>query len=466
MVRWACVVAVVGMASVASAGAPYDSQSIHFRGQEVVVGTSFGMIVSHDAGGTWNWFCPTAIGYGGNYAPDYQITSTGIFATTFNGVQKMTDGCSFVATPLGVTFASRLALRTDGVLHVAAADPTDSKIYTSTDSGATFPASANPGLASDWWQSLVAAPSDPQRVYLSGYRLVTRCSPGSGNAGATCSSNTTCTNNGTCDMQKDFLLFSSSNGATSFSPLATTAFTTSVNSAIDFVAVDHAMPDRVYAVVTLVNGTTGTDLYRSDNAGGTWTKILSTSSPFNKLSVIARANGQLVASAPDSVAQVSTDHGDTWSPIGCDLHISCLAENTAGELWACTHNYADSIIPSDGFGLMKTIDLVTWTGVLSFADIAGPASCAAGTVEHDTCASQWPTLHSDLQLSTVTPNHCPMPPDGSPDGPASSPDAAVNPMNGNGGGCCSASGGTASCLLGAGVLALLVRRRRRATTSW
>lgn len=469
MVRWVAVLGVVCAASVAAANAPpYDSQSIQFRGQEVVVGTSFGMIVSYNNGATWNWFCPSAVGYGGNYAPSYQITSVGIFATTFDGVKKMTDGCSFVATPLGMTFVSRLALAGSSVLQATAVDATDAKIYTSTDSGATFPTSANPGIGNDWWQSLVAAPSNTQREYLSGYRLVLRCSAGSGNAGATCQQNSECTNNGTCDPVKQFLLFSTNNGATSFSPLATTAFTTSQNSAIEVVAVDPSAPDRVYAMVTLTNGTTGTDLYRSENAGGSWTKILSTTD--YRMSVVARANGQLVAAWQHGVAQVSMDHGDTWTPIGCNLHIACLAENSAGELWACTHNFVDGpTLPSDGAALMKTTDLVEWSPVLSFTDIAGPASCAAGTVEHDTCASQWASIQADLPHYGFTPNHCNMPPDGAIDGPADAAiqpaDAGSIPTGNHGGGCCSTSGDAASGVLGAGVLALLVRRRRRATSS-
>jgi hypothetical protein len=461
MVRWGLVLAIVGVVALEAAAAPpYDAQSIHVRGQDVVVGTSFGMIVSHDGGGTWHWFCPNAVHYGGQYAPDYQITSNGVYATSFDGLIAMSDGCSFGATGFGTTFFSRLAQGSDGALYAAAADASDGKIYKSTNGGASFPSSAAPGVAGDWWDSIIVAPSNAQRVYLSGYRLVLRCTAGSGNAGATCTGNQDCTNNGNCEPQKDQLLFASSDGAASFSPLATTAFATTMNSVLDVVAVDAADADRVYAMVTMVNATNGSDLYRSDNAGGTWTKILTTTD--NRMSVVARANGQLVAAWQSGIARVSTDHGDTWTPIGCDVHINCLAENAAGELWACTHNYADFVsIPSDGFGLMKTTDLVEWSGVLSFADIGGPASCAAGTVEHDMCAGQWPTLVADFLQFQVTPNHCAMPPDGSPDG-ATPADAATNPTAGEGGGCCSSTGrGSTSGVLGAGVLALLLRRRRR-----
>src|SRR5207237_7253095 len=70
-------------------------------------------------------------------------------------------------------------------------------------------------------------------------------------------------------------------------------------------------------------------------------------------------------------------------------HINCLYENAAQEVWACTQNYGMPGVNSDGYGIMKTTDLATWTGVLKFQDIAGPIQCAPGTVQADQCVAPY-----------------------------------------------------------------------------
>ena len=41
--------------------------------------TTFGMLVSHDAGKTWDWICESAAGYGGTQDPSIAILSGGHF---------------------------------------------------------------------------------------------------------------------------------------------------------------------------------------------------------------------------------------------------------------------------------------------------------------------------------------------------------------------------------------------------
>src|SRR6476659_2253715 len=96
----AIAVLLLSTPAAANGRDPYTS-SIHFkRGAEtnIVAGMTFGVVQSHDNGATWQWMCEQAVGYGGMYDPDYEYTSTGaIFATTFDGLKVMRDGCSFNA---------------------------------------------------------------------------------------------------------------------------------------------------------------------------------------------------------------------------------------------------------------------------------------------------------------------------------------------------------------------------------
>src|SRR4051812_38232648 len=83
----------------AANGRPPATSTIHFRlGHEtdIYAGMTFGLLVSHDNGATWHWLCEKAVGYSGMYDPYYEYTSEGtLFATTFDGFKKNTDGCVF-----------------------------------------------------------------------------------------------------------------------------------------------------------------------------------------------------------------------------------------------------------------------------------------------------------------------------------------------------------------------------------
>ena len=90
------------------------------------------------------------------------------------------------------------------------------------------------------------------------------------------------------------------------------------------------------------------------------------------------------------------------------------SENAAGEVWACTQNYGVAGVPSDGFGIMKSTDLSTWTGVLKFQDIKAPVTCPAGTNQQDMCVapfmgmpSIWCVLRVQLGITSTGGIDCP-----------------------------------------------------------
>jgi hypothetical protein len=386
---------VLGLAVTASANGrdPYTS-TINFRRgneQHILAGMTFGAVFSKDGGTTWQWMCERAIGYGGQYDPDYVYTNTGaIFATTFDGLKVMRDDCTFNATPPGMTFVSKAEQGPDGAIYYAAADMADAKIYKSTDDGVTFPSSANPGQPGDWWSSLAVAPTDANRVYVTGYRL-DGVNP------------------------KIFLLYTSTNGGTSYTPMAMTGITPiSANSSIEIVDISPTSPTTLYVKVTFENGSTGDSVYRSTNAGQTWTKILSKASNFG-LAFLVRNNGTTcVAGTRELGAWVSTNCSTAATPTWTDLtnapHIGCLYKDSADTVWACTQNYASPQLnlPSDGYGIMKSTDLTTWTGVLKYQEIQAPVGCPAGTVQEDQCVqrymdqqSQWCCLISQLGITST-----------------------------------------------------------------
>jgi MYXO-CTERM domain-containing protein len=444
---------VTGLAVPAAANGrdPYTSTINFQRGndQHIVAGMTFGAVISEDGGGTWHWMCERTIGYGGMYDPDYVYSDSGaIFATTFDGLKVMRDGCSFVSTPPGMTFVSKVEQSAkDGSIYYAAADQADGKIYKSTDDGMTFPTSANPGQPGDWWSSLAVAPSSaaatPPRIYLTGYRL---------------------------DGAKVFLLYTSTDGGTSYTPMNVSDFMPlSANSTIEIVGIDSTDDKTVYAKVTFENGSVGDSVYKSTDAGQSWTKILSKSSNFG-LAFLARKGGGCVAGTRELGAWQSPNCDTNWTELTNAPHIGCLYQNSTGEVWACTQNYASPQldIPSDDYGIMKTTDLVTWTGVLKYQDIAGPIPCDAGTVQEDECVqrfmdqpSQWCCLVSQLGITSTAVDctgelACTALPAG--DAPS---DAGTTMKPGEDPGCCGTGSGKSSVMLSLLVAGALLLRRRR-----
>ena len=464
-------------------GRPPAASTIHFKqgsDNDIIVGLTFGLVLSHDGGTTWHWMCEKAVGYGGMYDPDYSYSQSGaIFATTFDGLKVNRDGCTFNATPPGMTFISQDELGPDHALYYAAADSVsmDSKIYKSTDDGMTFPQSASPGQGGDWWQTLIIAPSDASRVYASGYRFVMVCNAQSPMPHKVCQVATDCQDathpNGMCEGQKQWLLFKSVDGGSAFTALpgnllfsdasSAAGLTTSVNSSIDFVGVDHTNANILYARVNLENGTSiGDGIYKIDTSTATtWTRILGKA---DAISFLARASGDLVAATQTLGAFKSVNGGTSWTTLAGAPHINCLAESAGGVVWACTQNYgAPPNVPSDGYGIMKSTDLATWTGVLKFQDIAGPVMCATGTPQEDMCVGNpvtgvWCTLKQQLGITSNVIDCSAINPDGPPDAGSGS---------GSGGnkskGCCdSGSGGGAPAAVFASlvVATLLIRRRK------
>ncbi len=437
-------------------GRPPEASTIHFRqGHEtdIVSGLTFGEMVSHDGGASWHWMCEGAIGYGGEFDPIYVYTPAGsIFATTFDGLKANRDGCTFAATPPGTTFVSALTITADGALMYAAGDPNDSHIYKSSDDGMTFPQSSLPGINGDYWSSLVAAPTDPMRVYIAGWRYVPVCGMGSGSSVDACE-----------NMRVNYLEASSDGGAM-FSPLTTSGLEMDQMKQVDIVGIDAAF--TIYAVSAKPNRTESV-LYRLRAGDSGWTMVFDHDGAGKYL---LRKSGELVFATQTEGTWHSIDGGASWQPLVSPPHINCLSENAAGEVWACTQDKDQPMlpgypfIPADGYGIMKSTDLVTWTPVMRFEDIAGPVDCAPDSAQEQSCvdpvtlmgktSSTWccvkfqQGITSDVIDCTKPGYSCGQ----------MAPDITVKVPPPKG--CCDASGGPGSAVLSI-ALAIGWRRRRR-----
>jgi photosystem II stability/assembly factor-like uncharacterized protein len=409
--RLALACSVLAWCAIAGAnGRPPASSTITFQQgnpQHIVAGMTFGVLVSSDGGRTWSWICEAAFPYAGVYDPDMLDTESGaLFATTFKGLKVMRDGCSFGAVSLANghcdgpksdpcyanVFLSKVVAGGGSAMYATASSPYDSRIYRSADDGHTFDVLSSPGDADEYWQSFAIAPSNPKRIYLAGYRFTTQCDAHSTNAGSACRLNSNCTGSGTgsampkCTTVKTFSLFRSDDAGATWSSLSQANLPMSQSSAITIVGIDPADANQVYVHVSAESGGTGDAVYKSANGGSSaWTKVFETKDP-SGLVMLVRSNGGLIAATETSGAFSSAggsacvdQSSCKWTRLANAPHINCLVEQPDNkDIWACTRNYGNgSNIASDGAGIMKTSDLATWTPMLKYADIAGPVSCGS-----------------------------------------------------------------------------------------
>jgi uncharacterized protein (TIGR03382 family) len=443
-----CLVAGTPTLALAN-GRPPQILNLHIRPgtpSDVLAPATFGPLFTTDGGETWEWMCESAVGYGGTYDPDYAVTATGaVFATTFDGLKvKRPGSCVWELSPFGETFAANVAAASDGTVYVAISTPgnpaavpplpADYKFYRSTNDGTSFDAGVvvTPE-GEEWWQSLEAAPSDPDTIYLTGYRF-----QGAG-------------------MPNLLLMFRSTNGGQTWTPLPVTAFTTTERTDLEVVAIHPTDPDRVLLKVTNWSDVIGDDFWLTTNGGQSWTNVLRLN---NYGFGVFRANGDAVIATPGSGIHRSTDGGMTFSavpePTDGFPDVYCLRE-VQGVLWACTQNYAQA--PYDA-AVMTTTDFTTWTHVMKFMADVTKMDCPDGTIQEDCCnrpspacplmnAPSWCLLAMQIGVSDpdcvsdMTPDAGPPPPPG-PDG------------------CCGAAGHPAGTALLVGLVGFgLIRRRRR-----
>src|SRR5262249_12403272 len=226
-------------------------------------------------------------------------------------------------------------------------------------------------------------------------------------------------------------------------------FTTSTNSAIDIAGISPTIPNTVFAHVTLETGNIGDGIYRSIDGGASWTRILSKG---DSLSFVIRNNGDLVAASPTLGAWVSHNNGDLWTDLTSPPHLNCLVETAAHEVWGCTQNYGSMQAMGDGFGIMKTTDLATWTPVMKYQDTAAPVACGATALQKTECIDKfWCGVRMQLGITSTVIN-C----DATSD---MGPDIVVKVPKG----CCDTGDGVGpmSLALGAAVGILIGRPRRR-----
>ncbi|HEY1556454.1 MAG TPA: sialidase family protein [Kofleriaceae bacterium] len=441
----AIVLAVVLAAATAQAnGRAPLTNGIFFRPGDthsIYVGTTFGLLISHDDGCTMQWVCEANIGYSGTPDPIYAVATDGtIFATTVQGLRLSRDGgCSFqTQTSLPAdTWISALDIGPTGEVWVGTAttgSPND--IYSSTDNGQTF---NSRGMLSPviWWKSVKVAPSNAMRAYIGGYQVAGMASDA-----------------GMAQQPAAHIMRTDDDGQT-WTEAPLTAFQFGSTPIVLIMAVDPQNADIVYAISQAGNQNRGDILYRSADAGATWTQVLVADNSIQD--VVITTTTVYVATLIQSgttymggTSYTSADHGVTFTPLANAPQLACLGERSDGALIGCGANWQP-----DYMSIARSTDnATTWQKVWRFVDLAGPLACPSGTPEQDVCnLQQWSILQQ--QFGACGPS-C-----GSAAVSCAVVDAGPPPPPKKKTGCCDTGGGGPLGLVWAGALALFLGRRRR-----
>ena len=384
---------LLALGSLAGAnGRPPLTNGIHFKPNDqhsLYVATTFGLLVSHDDGCTMSWVCEQNIGYGGEWDPKYAIGADGaIFATTYTGLRVSRDGgCSFTTATAELAPGSpnriadiwidALDVGPTGLVWVGTAESGQpNNVYLSSDNGVSF---TSLGLMSStvFYKSAKAAPTNMARAYISGYEVA----PPTAHV-----------------MRTDNM-----GGSWTPSPLANVQYGST--PVVLVAAVDPNNADVVYLISQGANNSSGDRLYRSSDAGMTWTDVLEVTGPIKDV-VIQDANTVFVTTMMQSgmtfiggPAYRSTNNGVAFDPMPAAPQLACLGKGPDGNLVGCGANWQP-----DYEAVTKSTDGATsFSKVWRFVELAGPLNCPAGTAEYDTCNQEmWDNVKAQFAATGPT----------------------------------------------------------------
>ncbi len=347
--------------------------------QTVLLRTTFGLLVSRDAGTKWDWVCESGMQYGGAQDPSFGLTKNGtLLASAFEGLTISRDGfCTFGLQGglLGRRVFSDLTVRPDDRRQVLAlasdyASTGDggaftfaSQVFLSRDDGSTFAPLGAPLDTSLLFETVEVAESDPLRVYLS----ATRSSGGAVSG----------------------VVLVSRDGGTTYAERAVPLLTPQERA--PFVsAVDPKNPDRLY-VRTAGQPDAASRLLVSDDAGDSFREVFRTAGPMLGLALSADGATIYAGSTKDGVYAASTQSFAFEKRAA--VQVQCLTA-TEGALWACSNE-------ASGFIAGRSTDGGrTFTPMLRLSGIRGPLACPVGTTAQ-TCEAEWPRLRQELGIETT-----------------------------------------------------------------
>jgi MYXO-CTERM domain-containing protein len=334
--------------------------------------TTFGIVVSRDAGRTWQWLCEELFDYGGGAPWDPRIAlsdvgngAVGLFVGIPTGLMRTLDRCDAMRVPeMMREFTGDITTTADGrtVFWIASNGATPNRVFVSNDGGRSFVArGAVPvGVLPE---TIEVAESDARRVYVTGVRNDPRA----------------------------VVFLRSNDGGASFVELPI-----DTQGGVDawLSGVDPTNPDVFYVRSQVPDpegaALSSTVLLRSRDGGRSFSLLTRTRGPM--LGFALSGDGRTVWTGGPDLAdglRRSVD-GAPFEAIS-SIRTLCLRWH-AGSLYVCAP------YTTEGFALARSDDGGrTVTPLLNFTALRGPPStCASSTFAATLCAQRWPVVRASL----------------------------------------------------------------------
>lgn len=318
---------------------------------QIVLRATFGLLWSRDGGRTFDWACEQSLGFEGNWDPPIVFGSGSLVVGLPTGATSSADGCDFPRiasipnTPLIDFASSRDGVTVYGVESVPVVE---NRVFVSTDGGRTFAARAR-GPAAIAFDTVEIAPSDAQRVYVTGVDGTTRAP----------------------------VVFRSTDGAMTLERCALPSETLTGASGAFVSAVAQSDPDTLFVRVERDGGT---HLLRSRDGGRTFSIVLRARGSLRGFALAD--DGRLWTGGPDDGLQRSDDSGERWMPVTAPAP-TCLRHH-AGSLYICV----DWVREPYALGRLRD-GATEIEPLLRFQDARGAFACSASSSAQVECAPRW-----------------------------------------------------------------------------
>ncbi|MBL8611182.1 MAG: hypothetical protein JNL38_27815 [Myxococcales bacterium] len=403
----------------------------------VVARVTFGMLVSRDAGQSWDWVCEQSIGYNGPEDPAIAIfQSNTVVATLASGLVQSPDrGCNFAFAPAPIPqkfFIDVAVRKTDAQVgyallsaYAGAEDDAGAllfttQVYRSGDNGGSWAkvgADLDPKILGE---TIDVAESDPSRLYLSSIR---------GSGDAVVASLYVSTDAGLAWTERAIPLERGERAAF-------------------IAAVDPKVADVLY-VRTTASADQGARLLVSRDAGKTWETKFRSQGALLGFALSADGSKVWIGGPKDGLHAAST--ADFAFAQRHKAQIQCLAVAGDGKLWACSNE-------ASGFTLGLSPDEgASFTSKMHLHEVRGPLACPSGATA-DKCVPLWGDQKKALGIEP-------------PGDAGANADGGARPPGGGGGGgggddCNCSTPGSGGLSAGVAVCAVFVAlglaRRKRA----
>ncbi|MGH7282226.1 MAG: hypothetical protein ACRELY_11920 [Polyangiaceae bacterium] len=317
----------------------------------VVLRTTFGIVVSHDAGKSWSWICERALGFTGEWDPPIAVTKDGrIWVGLSDGLRSTRDGCGTeeVAALHGSPI-SDLAVDATGENLLVLASHLDSPgtvTILRKNGKLDRVAGTFPGL-----ELRTGDIASSGRIYVTGVPFNDSAKPRGH-------------------------LFTGARGK----PLVEVKLALPDDAMAYLSAIDPKNDQRIVLRTLAPNGT---NVVVSEDGGKTLKTVLHVGTLLFGFAKSEDGKIMYVGSGdPNDGVWESRDAGSTWTQAS-KTSVRCLAMSGA-LLYACSTPYRPG-----GFAVASSSDGArTFTPLNSFKDIAGAIACDGG--EGAACRELWP----------------------------------------------------------------------------